>query len=82
MQSKTRSSDQKKSTQKKDLNLTGRRLLTVEQTALYLGCSPKTLYNMNSAGTLPFQCARGIGRSVRFDIRDLDAWIDDQKKAA
>lgn len=66
----------------RDKNLRGlyplKRLLTVEETAQYLGLSPRTLYNRISRGAKdPFPVKpKRVGRAVRFDIRELDSYID------
>lgn len=54
------------------------RLLTVAEAARYLGLSPRTLYNgvaRKSAKRFPVRAKR-IGRAVRFDKRELDAYLD------
>ena len=56
----------------------GKRLLTVEETATYLNISPKTLYDrISPKARRPFPVKpKRIGRSVRFDVRDLDQYIE------
>lgn len=56
-----------------------RRLLSVREAATYLGRSPKALYNDVSARRLPFV---KIGRSLRFDLRDLEALIEAHRQPA
>ncbi|HEX7424221.1 MAG TPA: helix-turn-helix domain-containing protein [Terriglobales bacterium] len=51
-------------------------LLTASEAGLYLGRSTAAIRMMTYKRQLP--CIRD-GRSVRFDIRDLDARIDDQR---
>jgi excisionase family DNA binding protein len=56
-----------------------KRLLNVEEAAQYLGMAPRTIYNAvapKSKNPFPVKAKR-IGKLVRFDIRDLDAFIDD-----
>ena len=53
-----------------------KRLLDVPESAEYIGLQPGTIYNRLSLGTFPIQPKR-IGKLVRFDIRDLDKFIDD-----
>ncbi len=55
-----------------------KRLLSVEETATYLGISPRTLYNaVAPKSKKPFPVkAKRIGKAVRFDVRDLDRYID------
>ena len=55
----------------------GRRLLTVDEAGEYLGYTPAAVRHMVAKGQLP--CVH-IGRSIRFDVRDLDSWIDENKR--
>jgi excisionase family DNA binding protein len=52
------------------------RLLTVRQAAEYLGTTPATLYGRVWRREIPFI---KIGRSVRFDAKDLDELIERSK---
>jgi excisionase family DNA binding protein len=54
------------------------RLLSVKNTASYLGISPQTIYNALTTRKFPIQPLR-LGRSVRFDVRDLDTYIEGLK---
>ena len=58
--------------------VTVKRLLSVEETATYLGLSPRTIYNGVAPGSKnPFPVkAKRIGKLVRFDIRDLDKFCE------
>ncbi len=58
--------------------LAGKRLLKVEEAAAYLGLSARTLYNRCAPNAIdPFPVrAKRVGRAVRFDLRDLDRYID------
>jgi predicted DNA-binding transcriptional regulator AlpA len=59
-------------------SLEGKRLLTIKEAAAYLGLSPRTLYNAvapKSKNPFPVKPKR-IGKLVRYDVRDLDRWID------
>jgi excisionase family DNA binding protein len=49
-----------------------RRLLTIDETAEYLGLAPTTLYKMVSQRRLPFV---KVGRLLRFDSRLIDEWL-------
>lgn len=54
-----------------------KRLLTVEEAGIYLGVSPRTLYNAvapKAKTPFPVKPVR-LGRSVRFDVRDLDKFV-------
>ncbi|MCA9055447.1 MAG: helix-turn-helix domain-containing protein [Planctomycetaceae bacterium] len=55
-----------------------RLLLTAEQAAESLTISPRKLWELTSTGQLP--CVR-IGRAVRYDRADLEAWIAAQKRS-
>lgn len=55
-----------------------KRLLSVEEAAKYLGLSPRTIYNgtgRKSKNKFPVNPKR-IGKLIKFDIRDLDRYID------
>jgi excisionase family DNA binding protein len=52
------------------------RLLNVRDAARYLGATPATLYAKIWRREIPFV---KFGRSVRFDLRDLDALIEGSK---
>ena len=56
----------------------GKRLLNIQEAASYLGLSARTIYNRiapKSANPFPVRAKR-IGKSLRFDIHDLDKFID------
>jgi excisionase family DNA binding protein len=60
------------------LERSGKRLLSVEEAAFYLSISPRTLYSAvapKSKKPFPVKPKR-IGKLVRFDIRDLDRYVD------
>lgn len=64
---------------KKALNVsdvTGRRLVTAKQAALYLCLSEREIYNMISRREL---CGVRHGRRLMLDIRDLERWIETNK---
>ena len=54
-----------------------KRLLSVQETAAYLGLSPGTIYNRITRTTKrPFPVKpKRIGKLVKFDRRELDAYI-------
>lgn len=56
------------------------RLLTVKETAAFLKLSSRTIYNEISKKEFPVKPLR-LGRAVRFDIRDLDAYVEGLKNA-
>ena len=55
-----------------------RRLLSVEETANYLGLSPRTIYNgVHRKAKKPFPVKpKRIGKLVKFDRLDLDKYIE------
>ncbi len=60
------------------LKIGGKRLFTVEETAHYLGLAPRTIYNaVAPKSKFPFPVKpKRIGKLVRFDVRDLDKYVD------
>jgi excisionase family DNA binding protein len=54
----------------------GIRLLDVREAARFLGTTPKTLYTMAWRRDIVFV---KIGRSLRFDVRDLEQMIEKAK---
>ncbi len=54
------------------------RLLSTEDAATYLAVSPWQIRQLVHAGTLP--AIRTGARSWRFDVVDLDSYIDAQKE--
>ncbi len=52
-------------------------LLTAAETSKALRLSPRKTWSLTASGEL--KCLR-IGRSVRYDLRDLRSFIDQQKK--
>jgi len=55
-----------------------KRLLSVEETAQYLGLSKRTIYNgVHRKSKKPFPVKpKRIGKLVKFDRRDLDKYIE------
>lgn len=61
-----------------DIQAGRKRMLDVDETALYLGLQPRTIYNQiapKAKKRFPVRCKR-IGGKVLFDIQDLDRYID------
>ncbi len=56
-----------------------KRLLTVKELANYLGLTVKSVYTRKSRGTIPANCVVKLGESVRFDITEINKWIDNLK---
>lgn len=55
------------------------RLLSEPDAARYLGIAPRTLRTRRALGEVR---AVRIGRAARYDLRDLDAWIERSKQGA
>lgn len=55
-----------------------KRLLTVDEASCYLGLTKTTLYTWTCRKKIPHV---KIGRALRFDKTDLDAWIEPKKIA-
>jgi predicted DNA-binding transcriptional regulator AlpA len=56
----------------------GKRLISVEEAAKYLGISPRTIYNAvapKSKNPFPVKPKR-VGKLVKFDIRDLERYVE------
>jgi excisionase family DNA binding protein len=51
----------------------GRRLLTVQGAALYLGLEVDTVYKKSRLREIP--CVK-VGRALRFDVRALERYIE------
>ena len=63
---------------KVDRKVQGKRLLSVEEAAEYLGLSPRTIYNAvapKSKRPFPVKPKR-VGKLVKFDIRDLERYVE------
>ena len=54
-------------------------LLTAKQAAQSLAISERTLWELTRRGEIP---RLKIGAAVRYDLRDLQAWIDKKKGGA
>ena len=52
-----------------------KRFYTVRETAQMLSIAPQTIYNALSDKSFPIKPKR-LGKSVRFDIRDIEAFIE------
>jgi excisionase family DNA binding protein len=52
------------------------RLMNIRDAARYLGTTPATLYTKIWRREIPFV---KFGRSVRFDVKDLDALVEESK---
>ena len=57
------------------------RLLATKPAAQYLGVSERTLWTLANSGALPsVRFGFGTRKSVRYDLDDLDRWIEAHKK--
>jgi len=57
------------------------RLLSINQTAKYLGISARTIYNQThrkAVTKFPIKFLR-IGKLIKFDVNDLEAFIQSSK---
>jgi excisionase family DNA binding protein len=52
-----------------------KRMLGVKELSEYLGLKAQTIYNKISAGTFPIKHRR-IGRLLKWDIQDVDLYLD------
>jgi len=52
------------------------RLLTVKDAAAYLAISERKLWSMTNSGEIPVV---RLGRAVRYDLNDLDSFIQKAK---
>jgi len=55
-----------------------KRYLTTEEAAEYLGLSHRTLQDWRCAKEGPPYVVLGP-RNIKYDIRDLDAWVDERR---
>ena len=65
------------------LSSVAKRLLTIAETAGYLGIARQSLYNRigrNAKDPFPVRPVRIFGKPL-FDMRDLDRYIEEQKTA-
>lgn len=56
------------------------RLIDINSASEYLGISKATLYTWTSRKLIPYVKIRG--KLIRFDIKDLEKWIEDKRIAA
>jgi hypothetical protein len=57
----------------------GKRLATERQTADYLKCKPTTLTQSRWSGRLfglPAPKYMKLGRMIRYDLNEIDAWLE------
>ena len=56
-----------------------KKYFSIKEVAVYMGIAEKTLYERVSRRMIPFF---KVGKSVRFDIVELDKWVKQFKKEA
>ena len=56
-----------------------KRLLTVKELANYLGITVKSVYTRKCRGSIPANCIVKLGELIRFDIAEINKWIDGLK---
>jgi excisionase family DNA binding protein len=61
-----------------NVDINGRMLVTPREAARMLSVCEKTLWTLTKRGEIP---VIRIGRAVRYDPRDLIAWIENSKSA-
>ena len=57
-------------------------LLTIEEAAAYLQTTAKALYSQRDRGAAPGSLGVKIGRHLRYDRGDLDAWFRSQQNGS
>lgn len=63
-------------------NRTDTRWLTIQEAAEYLGLSPDYLYRRRKAGKPPVWSHIPDSKVIRYDIEDLDAFMEQHKQDA
>jgi excisionase family DNA binding protein len=58
----------------------GRRLLDVKGLSNYLSLPIATIYSWVSLRRIPERAVIRLGRSLRFDLQEIDAWVEQQKR--
>ena len=57
----------------------GKRLINIKELSEFIGVSVNTLYAWVNQHKIPFIKCNGI---IRFDMKDIEAWIEENKVAA
>ncbi len=52
-----------------------KRLIGVKELSIYIGLRPQTIYNMVCTGRFPIKHKR-FGRLLKWDLRDVDSYVD------
>lgn len=56
-----------------------KRLMSVDELSRYLAMPRATIYTYVSLKKIPAECIRRIGRSLRFEVAAVDAWVSDSR---
>lgn len=67
-------------TERKDEVPTGKRLLDVDGLSNYLSLPKATIYTWVSLRRIPERAVIRLGRTLRFDLKEIDAWVEQQKR--
>ena len=59
-----------------------KRLMNVREVSEYLSMPVATVYSYVNVGKIPANCIRRMGRALRFEVAELDAWVSSQGGAA
>ena len=57
-------------------NIMEKKLLNVDELCTYLAIPKGTVYSWVSLNRIPSECIRKIGRSLKFEKTEIDAWIN------
>ena len=56
-----------------------KRLITVKDLAIYISSSEGSIYQMIFRREIPGNAIIKIGRAVRFDIEEIDKWLEENR---
>jgi len=56
-----------------------KRLITVKELADYISSTKGSIYQMLFKHMIPEQAVVKLGRAVRFDLKEIDKWIEGNK---
>lgn len=62
-------------------SMAGKRLLDVKGLSDYLSLPTATIYSWVSLRRIPECAVIRLGRSLRFDLQEIDAWVEQQKRS-
>lgn len=58
-----------------------KRLLNVTELSEYLSMPVATIYTYVSMQKIPAHCIRRIGRSLKFELAEVDQWVNENAKS-